>query len=173
MKFNPLPSLEDLNSDLDYCPLTGVLRWKANPSKRRRTDMVGKEVGCINAGGYRVFNYCGKVLYVHRVAFAIHSGQSDIADVEIDHINLNRQDNRAVNLRAALREQNAANAPKHVDNSSGIKGVHFCNTRKVWLGSVMHNGKLRRTHGCPTKEVAAQELRMIRQSLHKEFTNHG
>lgn len=172
MKFKPLPPFAELCADLDYCPATGDLVWKNNPNRRRRADVVGKRVGCVGNGGYVMFNYRGTVLYAHRVAFAMYH-KCSVEDIEIDHIDGNRQNNRAVNLRAARREQNAANSRKHSDNASGIKGVYYCNTRKVWFGSVMRKGKLRRTHGCPTKESAERVLRELRQSLHREFTNHG
>lgn len=172
MRFKALPPLSELCADLHYCSVTGDLTWKDNPERRRRSDIIGKRVGCVGNGGYIMFNYRGSVLYAHRVAFAIHH-KCSIEDVEIDHIDGNRQNNCASNLRVAKREQNAANSRKHRDNSSGIKGVHYCNTRKAWFGSVMHKRKLRRTHGCPTKEVAESILKELRQALHKEFTNHG
>ena len=62
----------------------------------------------------------------------------------IDHINGNKLDNRKYNLRIVTQSQNKMNSVKHIDNTSGHKGVTYlkCGQRKKrWLVQIMVNGK--------------------------------
>jgi hypothetical protein len=59
---------------------------------------------------------------------------------EIDHRNTIRSDNRWKNLRAVTRTQNNANLPRLKSNTSGFKGVYFCQNTSRWRARVhMHN----------------------------------
>ena len=58
-----------------------------------------------------------KSVYFHKLIL----GASN--DVEVDHINLNRFDNRRSNLRIASHAENQRNRRAHRDNQSGFKGV--------------------------------------------------
>lgn len=44
---------------------------------------------------------------------------------EVDHINMNRLDNRRANLRIVTRSQNLLNRNKQKNNTSGFKGVSW------------------------------------------------
>jgi hypothetical protein len=64
----------------------------------------------------------------------------------VDHKNRNGLDNRRENLRLATTVINAYNCKKRVDNSSGFRGVHWCNTRGKWITQISI-GKLRKKCG--------------------------
>lgn len=57
--------------------------------------------------GYRRGMLDQKMLYAHRAAVAIATGKWP--DGEVDHINRNKSDNRADNLRVVTHQQNAMN----------------------------------------------------------------
>lgn len=58
----------------------------------------------------------------HRVIWQLHNGFVAV-DVDVDHINGVRTDNRIENLRAVTRAVNQRNQKLHKSNTSGIAGV--------------------------------------------------
>jgi hypothetical protein len=63
------------------------------------------------------------------------------ADVEIDHINGNRLDNRRCNLRVCTRMENGRNLSLRRDNKSGFKGVRWHKGARKWCASIMVDQK--------------------------------
>ncbi len=135
----PKLTLERLQEALRYEPKTGLFFWKI-----RRQGIGGKyyEVGS-SAGhlngpeGYWCICIDRKRYAAHRVAWIIMTGEWP--DHEIDHINLDRSDNRWVNLRAADDKQNSANRPVRSDNRLGVKGVSLTNSGK-YQSSITRSG---------------------------------
>lgn len=71
---------------------------------------------------------------VHRVAWFFISGEFPPGDV--DHVNMNRSDNRACNLRAASRSENMRNVTKcATPTSSRYKGVSMTRHGK-WAAEI-------------------------------------
>lgn len=99
-----LPAINDLRQLLEYDPITGTIRWKVtvHRSKRRAGDIAGGRA----TAGYAHITVQHRILYSHRVAWALHYGYWPIT---LDHINRNRLDNRICNLREATQSQNMAN----------------------------------------------------------------
>ena len=64
-------------------------------------------------------------------------------DKEIDHINgkVSRNDNRKYNLRICKHQENLCNYDIPKNNTSGVKGVSYCNTYKVWKAYITTNNK--------------------------------
>lgn len=60
---------------------------------------------------------------------------------EVDHKNRNGLDNTRNNLRSATRSINNRNRGSQKNNKSGVKGVSFCNTKKLWRAQIMVNKK--------------------------------
>jgi hypothetical protein len=116
MKLIPLTKGRDaLVDDLDY-PWLSQLRW------------------CYSSDGYAVNYYRDEYGKYHRrsmqrMIMARMLEQFVPTDLQVDHINHNRIDNRRENLRLATRSQNQAYKKLQVNNSTGYKGV-------IW-----HNGK--------------------------------
>jgi hypothetical protein len=67
---------------------------------------------------------------LHRLILGVDEGQI------IDHINHDVTDNRKANLRLCTTSQNAMNKKLPSNNTSGHKGVHYCNTRKRWIANI-------------------------------------
>lgn len=104
-----MKSIEYLLKHIMYDPLTGIfIRAK-----------TGKQLSCKDSHGYIQFKIQGKSYLAHRLAFYIANGRWPTA--QIDHINRDKVDNRASNLREVTGSQNCRNRPSH--NSTGYKGV--------------------------------------------------
>lgn len=61
--------------------------------------------------------------HMHRVILERVLGRILDRSEHVDHINMNRNDNRRSNLRLASRSENMHNRPKPKSNTTGYKGV--------------------------------------------------
>lgn len=61
------------------------------------------------------------LIRMHREILGLTSGDGNI----VDHINLNRRDNRKTNLRIVSKMINRYNCKMRSDNTSGFRGVHY------------------------------------------------
>lgn len=114
----------ELINDLKKCFLVrtdGKLIRKINLSSNARK---GEIVGCKTTHGYLVTSFRNKLIYVHRIIFAI---KKDWFPQMIDHKDRNRLNNRIGNLRASTAQKNQENRKISKLNKSGCTGVYFCN----------------------------------------------
>ena len=88
--------------------------------------------------------YPGELLYMHRLIMMPPK------EIEIDHINRDKLDNRKTNLRYADRSMNCLNIGIQKNNTSGVTGVSFCKLKQKWRAYV---GTFRKA-GFKTKEEA-------------------
>lgn len=119
--------LNKLWDRIDYCPDSGALTWRAKApiskenirwnSRYARKPALSAE----NDRGYLTGRFEGRSVLAHRAAWFLSNGEWPTA--EVDHINGNKTDNRAQNLRLASREMNCRNAFQRIDNTSGCVGV--------------------------------------------------
>lgn len=130
-----LPSIEDLRKVLAYDPETGVLTRVV----ARGGTKAGDTTGCVNASGYLVVQFCGRLLYAHRIAWALHFGKWPPG--KIDHKNGRRADNRIENLRAVTDGENARNMAMPKINTSGRIGVKWHKAGKKWQAAIHHAGR--------------------------------
>ncbi len=137
VKGERLPGQEVLAQLLDYDPVTGSLAWKPRPSSMFRDGRFGQDgnaqrwnskwagqqaLSAKNSNGYGHGQLFGRDVSAHRVIFKLlHNLEPD----EVDHINGDRIDNRAVNLRASSRAQNAKNCARSIRNTNGFVGIQF------------------------------------------------
>ncbi len=114
-----------LVDDLDY-PWLSRLRW------------------CYSSDGYAVNYYRDEYgsyhkRSMHRLVMAKMLEQIVPRDLQVDHINHNRIDNRRENLCLATRTQNQAYKKRQVNNTSGYKGVIW--NRVKWEVRIRYQGR--------------------------------
>jgi hypothetical protein len=125
-----------LRSLLVYDPDTGVFTNRITRNPRAK---VGAPAGALTSEGYIAFQIGGAKIYAHRAAWLYVYGVWP--DIEIDHINRQRSDNRIANLRLATRCQNGQNTGAHKRNLTGHKGVTFHARSKKWQVQLRANSK--------------------------------
>ena len=100
MRIKKYPSIDKINEVLSY--KHGRLYWKKSFKGRvKMGDIAGYEL----PSRYRTVWINSKQYYEHRIIWIMHHGDIPIG-LEIDHINLTRNDNRIENLRAVSRSEN-------------------------------------------------------------------
>ena len=93
----------------------------------------------------------------------------DCSGCEIDHINGNGLDNRRANLRVASHGENMRNRRINTNNSSGYKGVCWCERSSQWLAQIRISGRRRHLGYFPTKEAAGEAYAKAAAELHGDF----
>ena len=106
MKFSHLPT-STLEAALDYCPSTGVFRWKVSNGRAR---ICGGQAGRRLPSGYLTVKLGGLTVYLHRAAWQMVHGAPP--EQYIDHVNGDPSDNRIANLRDVSQTENLRNTRK-------------------------------------------------------------
>ena len=135
-------TLETILALLHYDSTTGILRWKAKRGRGQGRGKVnpGDIAGTINAQGYVAINIAGHVTLAHRLAWAI-AHQLWPVPFQLDHINMNRTDNRISNLRPATNAQNMRNRKAQKNSSTGVKGVYVHKRSGKFIASIACDGR--------------------------------
>lgn len=100
---------------------------------------IGDVAGTLNDSGYFSVKVDGKCFKVSRIIYAMH--YDDPAGKQIDHINQNPKDNRIENLRVVNHQENHRNRTKNSNNTSGITGVYWIESRQKWQVAITVDGK--------------------------------
>ena len=128
----------ELKSLLHYDAETGIFTWKVNGNKSVK---IGNVAGN-NTRGYLSISIKNKNYFLHRLAWLYVYGK--LPDLDIDHINRIKNDNRIKNLREVSKSQNSQNQEKsHSTNKTGVLGVtiNIKNGRKSYRAIIGVNGK--------------------------------
>ena len=124
---------ERLREVLDYCPETGVFRWR-RVTKGNQVK-VGAVAGCQGKKGHRrVIQIEGRLYYAAPLAYLYMTGEW--APNDIDHRNSDPSDNRWLNLHPATRSQNMANTRAHTDSRTSVKGVFLHKETGKWRARI-------------------------------------
>lgn len=160
----PQPDLRGIEGFLSYSPDTGAFVWAKSPAMPVK---VGQAAGTLDGRGYLQIKYRGRPILAHRLAwFYVHK---EWPAFDIDHINLDRTDNRIANLRIANRSQNVCNRPLRSNNRSGLKGVYWHKRKKRWHADIRVDGKKTCLGYFDTPEAAHSAYRAAAVRLHGEF----
>lgn len=125
----------------------------------------------IQKNGYVVSSkpekYGRGLIYMHRIVMVPPEG------MEIDHINVDKTDNRKENLRICTHEQNCANRKISSRNTTGFKGVSWDKSRGKWLSRIKHDGKQINLGRYESVEDAFRAYCLSAKKLKGEFKNYG
>lgn len=102
---------------LEYDQATGLFYWKVDRGGVRK----GSVAGLVHDNGYIRISVDRKRYYAHRLAFLFIEGE--FPPEQVDHVNMNRADNRWINLRKASLSENMHNRNIRSHSGIGVKGV--------------------------------------------------
>lgn len=129
-------SVADVNSVLRYESESGEFIWLKYSSR----GAIGTKAGNVCRHlGYRRIQIRGRSYYAHRLAFLLMTGRWPVG--EIDHLDLDRSNNKWENLRECSHSQNGQNCRPRRTNKSGFKGVSFDRRRNKWRACISVGGK--------------------------------
>lgn len=94
-------------------------------------------------------------------------------NLEVDHKNGNKLDNRRQNLRNCTKMQNIHNRDKSIRNTSGYKGVNWHKLSKKWICRITINGDRIYLGSFKNKKDAGTAYKIAAKKFHKEFSFKG
>lgn len=156
-------TVELLRSVLSYNADTGEFRWLVSRGNKKSGDVAGKHA----CNGYWRIKLFGKEYPAHRLAWFVFYGVWP--DNQIDHINLDKIDNRIANLRQATVAENQRNKHHQSNNTSGFKGVSKFKRIGKWRSEIMVDGHKHYLGSFATAEEAADAYAEAATMLHAEF----
>lgn len=112
----------------------GKLYFKRNLHSKQRE---GAEVGSLNNNGYLKVCLDKKNYLVHRLIFLMHYGY--LPEL-LDHIDMDKLNNKIENLREADKELNSWNRDKQANNTSGYRGVSWNKNAEKWHAYIKVKG---------------------------------
>lgn len=127
---------DELRSAFSYDPDTGDLCWRVRPANNVK---IGVPIRAKNTSGYYHVGFRRRVYVVHRLIWLMT--YDEWPELEIDHINCIKTDNRLENLRLATKGQNLTNTHKTGQRTSQYKGVCWKKSNNCWTAQISHNGK--------------------------------
>ncbi len=133
---------------------------------RWNTRYAGQEAFPLKADGYRRGRLLGMPCSAHRVVFAMHQG---FWPDEVDHVDLNKGNNRIENLRAASRNANQHNRPAQANNTSGFKGVGWVRAKGKWRARITTDGRQTMLGYFDTPEEAHTAYADAAERMHGAF----
>lgn len=124
-----------LKEVLHYNPDNGLFYWLV---ARQRIN-VGQIAGYTDSRGYITIAIDGGHHKAHRLAWVYTHGY--FPEHGMDHLDRNKSNNCIENLREVSQSCNMRNTGNPKNNSSGVKGVSFCNRTGKWHTKIVVPGK--------------------------------
>src|SRR5882724_3992635 len=111
MHIKTLPKQEELLAAFDYDSDTGTLSWKYHPTQSASWNgkfaFTRAGTNCIKS---RIVYFNGISYPEHRIIWVLVNGDCLNPETQIDHRDCDPFNNRILNLRKALHEQNGSNS---------------------------------------------------------------
>lgn len=152
---------ELLKELLEYNSETGIFTWKKFQNGRA---VSGSVAGCVS-GGYVHIKVCKERFTAHRLAWLYMTGS--FPSGHIDHIDMDRSNNRIVNLRDSTRSENGQNRVRaQSNNSSGFLGVYKKKNSKKWCAQIVVSKKNKFLGVFDTAEEASKAYLNAKRNMH-------
>ena len=179
------PSIDQLNQLLRYDLDSNKLYWRDRPEEFFKDGPRDKQHSravfnatfsgteaftAVNGNGYQSGSILGVSIPAHVVIWAMATGA--YPEAQIDHIDGNRLNNALSNLRPVTPLENARNAKRRHDCTSGQTGVSLYRPNGKWRAYVYVGGKMAWCKYYETKEEAIA-ARLKAQEDAGFHPNHG
>jgi len=156
---------ERLKKILNYDPETGIFRWI---DAKNQSQLNGEIAGSPDTRGWIYIGIEGKKYAAHRLAWLYVYGERP--EIDIDHKNRCRSDNRIDNLRLATKNQNQHNQGISRANKTGFKGVCIHRPSGKYQSQIKHFGKKIYLGLFSSPEDASRAYEMAALKLFGEFS---
>ncbi len=153
-----------LHEILRYDPETGDWIWLISINAK---VSEGDAAGTITVHGYRIITLAGVKYRAARLAFLYMTGAWP--EKEVDHINRCKLDDRWDNLRDVSRSENQLNRDVQINNSSGVRGVHWDTRSGKWAAQVKKDNAVYFIGYFDTLEEASVARDLAATELHGDF----
>jgi hypothetical protein len=166
-------TLAYVRSRFIYHPEEGVLRWRPRHTgspydAQWNGRYAGTVAGHTNKVGYVVITFEKKYKFLaHRLIwFYVHG---EWPRKLLDHRDNVKSNNRLDNLREATTAQNGWNQKARRHNRSGVKGVCWDKSKRLWIAHIMARRHVKNLGRFRTKREAVQARKLAAQKYHGEF----
>ena len=160
-----------LRSLLHYDPETGNFTWLVAHGRFERIP-AGTKAGTLSktASGL-VVRLDGQTYLLHRLAWLYVTGRWP--KEHIDHIDMDRANNRLSNLREATHAENMQNRGAQRNKTRApYKGVQWIEHSKKWRAYISVKRKFRHLGMFDTAEEASEAYLQAARKLHGRFARH-
>lgn len=93
-----------------------------------------------------------------------------LPEMQIDHINHDKSDNRRNNLRVVSQNENQWNMGPTAQNTSGVKGVAWNKRNKKWVAFIYHRGNRYHLGTFDNKEDAISARHAAEEKYYGEYS---
>ena len=114
----------------------------------------------VTTKGYSATKVNGKLLYMHRMLM-------NPENLQVDHINHDKLDNRKFNLRIVTNQENQFNRPVNSNNTSGVTGVYWNKDCRKLVAQITIDGRTISGGLFQEKEEAVQMRKALEQKYFK------
>lgn len=116
-----------------YDPATGVVTKAGRPVGWPTN--TGYLAATVTVGSWR------RNLRIQRMAWFLQTGEWPPDEMDVEHENRRRADNRWANLSLKSRAQNLWNSSAHRDGGTGVKGATWCRFTQKYRVRIMRRGR--------------------------------
>jgi len=153
-----------LREVLSYNPATGEWMWLVGLARRAAAGTIA---GCRNRDGYWLIGVDCQLYLAHRLAWLWMTGTWPTE--QIDHIDMDKSNNKWDNIRIATPSQNGANVQARTNNTSGSKGICIDKRRHTYNARIMKKGKRHHLGSYIDLSSAIQAYRIAATELFEEY----
>jgi hypothetical protein len=155
----------------EFKPIKTIEGYSISNFGNVRNDKTNKILKQFDTGtGYKGITINNKRFRVHRLV-----GEAFIPNPSnkpcIDHIDNNRINNNANNLRWVTYTENNCNMSLAKNNKTGVKGIYFNKIENLWEAKITHNKNNYHLGFYKTKEEAVEARLKKSEELFGEYRN--